>query len=117
LAVSGVIDRQDIRELPWDVLILLAGGLSLGTGVKETGLAEWIAARIPGTLSPLAMAIAFCMTGVVLSNLMSNTAAAALLIPLGAGIVGPQDAPLLIFGVAMGCSAAMALPIATPPNA
>ena len=117
LAVSGVIDAKDIRELPWDVLILLAGGLSLGTGVQVTGLAEWIAAQVPGDLSPVGMAVAFCMTGVVLSNLMSNTAAAALLIPLGAGIVAAEDVPLMIFGVAMGCSAAMALPIATPPNA
>ncbi|WP_193210945.1 SLC13 family permease [Luteolibacter marinus] len=117
LAVTGVIGNRDIRELPWDVLILLAGGLSLGTGVQKSGLAEWLAAQVPGSLSPVGMAVAFCMTGVVLSNLMSNTAAAALLIPLGSGIVGPEDAPLLIFGVAMGCSASMALPIATPPNA
>lgn len=117
LAVSGVIDGRDIRELPWDVLMLLAGGLSLGTGVQVTGLAGWLAQQVPGGLHPTAAALVFCLTGVLLSNLMSNTAAAALLIPLGAGVVGPADAPLVVIGIALGCSAAMALPISTPPNA
>jgi sodium-dependent dicarboxylate transporter 2/3/5 len=48
---------------------------------------------------------------------MSNTAAAALLIPLGASLVPPESAPLVVVSIAISCSAAMALPISTPPNA
>lgn len=117
LAVSGVITANDMRELPWDVLILLAGGLSLGVGVKETGLAEWIAGLVPGTLTPVLIAVVFCLIGLLLSNLMSNTAAAALLVPLAASLVDDASQPMVIVSIAIGCSAAMALPISTPPNA
>ncbi|BCX46442.1 di- and tricarboxylate transporter [Haloferula helveola] len=116
-AVTGVIGATDMRQLPWDVLLLLAGGLSLGVGVKETGLAAWLADQVPNTLPPLAIAAVFCFVGLVLSNLMSNTAAAALLVPLGASLVAAEDSRIVILSVAIGCSAAMALPISTPPNA
>ena len=117
LAVSGVMVPNDMRELPWDVLLLLAGGLSLGVGVKETGLAEWLAGQVPTNLPPIGIAAVFALVGLVLSNLMSNTAAAALLIPLGASVVGLEDARLVIISIAVGCSCAMCLPISTPPNA
>lgn len=118
LSVFGVISSEDIRKLPWDVLLLLAGGLSLGTGVQATGLAEWLARGVPATFHPLATAMIFCMAGVVLSNLMSsNTATAAMLIPIGTGMVGEADVPLVAIGIALGCSAAMILPVSTPPNA
>lgn len=117
LAVCGVMTADDMNKLPWDVLLLLAGGLSLGVGVKETGLATWLANQIPAGLPPLGIAMAFAMVGLVLSNLMSNTAAAALLIPLSASLVGPESVRLVMISVAIGCSSAMCLPISTPPNA
>lgn len=117
LAVTGVMTAEDIRKLPWDVLLLIAGGLSLGVGVKETGLAEWLAGLIPAGLPPLGIAMAFAMVGLFLSNLMSNTAAAALLIPLAGSLVEPDNTRLVMVSVALGCSAAMCLPISTPPNA
>lgn len=118
LAITGVITSEDIRRLPWDVLILLAGGLSLGTGVQATGLAEWLAGQLPTTLHPMSTALVFCILGVVLSNLMSsNTATAAMLIPLGTSVVSTENIPLVAIGIAVGCSAAMALPVSTPPNA
>lgn len=117
LAVSGVIGARDMRELPWDVLLLLAGGLSLGVGVEVTGLAQWLANQVPGDLSVVAIAITFSVLGLFLSNLMSNTAAAALLIPLAASLVPDGQEALVITSIAISCSAAMALPISTPPNA
>jgi sodium-dependent dicarboxylate transporter 2/3/5 len=117
LAVSGVIEARDMRLLPWDVLLLLAGGLSLGVGVEVTGLADWLAAQVPAGLGPVGVAVVFSALGLVLSNLMSNTAAAALLIPLGASLVPPEAASLVVVSIAISCSAAMALPISTPPNA
>lgn len=117
LSVSGVISARDMREIQWDVLLLLAGGLSLGVGVEVTGLAQWFASHVPENLAPVAVAVVFSAMGLFLSNLMSNTAAAALLIPLAAGLVGGQHAALVTVCIAISCSAAMSLPISTPPNA
>lgn len=117
LAVFGVIESKDMRELPWDVLLLLAGGLSLGVGVEVTGLADWIASKVPPGLGVVGVAFVFSALGLVLSNLMSNTAAAALLIPLASSLVGSESQIIVVVAVALSCSAAMALPISTPPNA
>lgn len=117
LAVSGVIGAKDMRILPWDVLLLLAGGLSLGVGVEVTGLAQWFASLVPGNLGVVAIAAVFGILGLFLSNLMSNTAAAALLIPLASSLVGENGSTLVTVTIAISCSAAMALPISTPPNA
>ncbi|MDP0490365.1 MAG: DASS family sodium-coupled anion symporter [Verrucomicrobiota bacterium JB023] len=117
LAVIGVIDADDIRALPWDVLLLLAGGLSLGVGVQESGLAEWMAGKVPDSLSGLGMAMAFGLIAVVLSNLMSNTATAAMLVPLAISIAPAESVRMVLLAIALSCSLAMALPISTPPNA
>lgn len=117
LAVTGVIGARDMRILPWDVLLLLAGGLSLGVGVEVTGLAQWFAGLVPGDLGIVSIAIVFGILGLFLSNLMSNTAAAALLIPLASSLVGENGSILVTVTIAISCSAAMALPISTPPNA
>jgi sodium-dependent dicarboxylate transporter 2/3/5 len=118
LAVTGVVGSLDIRQLPWDVLILLAGGLSLGVGVEATGLAQWMAGQVPAGLGPIALSAVLVVLAVTLSNLMSNTAAASLLVPIGAGLsAGAATAGPLVIPIALACSAAMALPISTPPNA
>lgn len=117
LAVTGVISSRDMRELPWDVLILLAGGLSLGVGINVTGLAEWFASLIPQTWTGLPLVIAFAALAVVLSNLMSNTATANIMMPIGIALVGQENATVFALPVALACSSAMCLPISTPPNA
>lgn len=120
LSVTGVIGVAEIRQLRWDVLILMAGGLSLGVAVTETGLAAWIVAGLPTAGLGLAgAALAFALLTTVLSNFMSNTAAANILVPLGAavgmGLSGTTG--LLPVVIALSASTAMCLPIATPPNA
>lgn len=117
LTATGVLDADDIRKIPWDILLLIAGGLSLGVAVSDTGLATWLVAQFPfAGLPPLALAIAFGYVGIVMSNLMSNTAAANILIPLVLAVVGRSN-PQLVVPVALSVSAAMCLPISTPPNA
>ncbi len=121
-SITGVIRPQDIRTLDWDILILLAGGLSLGVGVSQSGLADWIAAQLGALdMSPWALALAFGFLTLLLSNFMSNTAAANILIPVGlaAGLKaggGPEAAAFAV-PMALSASAAMCLPISTPPNA
>jgi sodium-dependent dicarboxylate transporter 2/3/5 len=120
LSVTGVIGVAEIRQLRWDVLILMAGGLSLGVAVTETGLAAWIVDGLPTDGLGLAgAALAFALLTTVLSNFMSNTAAANILVPLGAavGMGFSGSAGLLPVVIALSASTAMCLPIATPPNA
>jgi sodium-dependent dicarboxylate transporter 2/3/5 len=114
---TAVLRPTDIRGLPWDVLFLLAGGLALGDAIKSTGLADWMVAKVPlHTLGPLAMALALGYVVAIVSNFMSNTAAANVLIPIAISVsVGFEDQ--VVLPVAIAASAAMCLPIATPPNA
>lgn len=120
--VTGVLTARSMRTLPWDVLLLIVGGLSLGVAVKESGLAAWLAAAIPPGWSLASIGIGMALLAALLSSFMSNTATASILLPLLAGVVagatgdGGEMAARLI-PVALVCSTAMVLPISTPPNA
>jgi sodium-dependent dicarboxylate transporter 2/3/5 len=124
LTLSSSFDKEDIRKLPWEVLWLIAGGIALGISMKETGLAEWMVSSISwdqfGYLMLLAL---FGGVALVMSNFLSNTVTASLLIPLAISLAtsGLLDgvAGMMTIGlvVALSASFAMVLPISTPPNA
>lgn len=114
---SGLLSIQEIRNLPWEVLFLLAGGLALGQAVTETGLSAWIVAQLPlSSLPPLAIGCVMGYVTVLMSNFMSNTAAANVLVPIGVALSAGFEANVAVT-IAFGASAAMCLPVATPPNA
>ncbi len=114
---TGILDAQRIRGLPYDVLFLLAGGLALGQTVADTGLSLWIADLLPtDSVTPLAVLLLFAYMTILLSNFMSNTAAATVLIPISI-TVGEAFPGTMAATVALTSSAAMLLPVATPPNA
>lgn len=116
-AAAGVLEDKDVRGFQWDVLLLVAGGLSLGVAVSETGLARWLVGFVPvDTLGRVTLALLLTYLAAGLSNFMSNTAAANILVPLGAALGGEVD-PSMVVPIALGASAAMCLPISTPPNA
>ena len=116
---TNIIRRSDLNSLEWHILILIAGGIALGLGLKTTGLDTIIVDYIPK--SDLIIFPALVVATVVLSTFMSNTAASNLLIPLGISFAtGFNDTELateLGIGVAVAASMAMSLPISTPPNA
>lgn len=117
LTATGILGREDMQRLPWDVLFLLAGGLALGEMVQSTGVATWIVSNLPlDGVGPIGLALAMTYACVLLSNLMSNTAAANVLVPIGVTLAVGFEARVAI-PIAFGASAAMALPISTPPNA
>jgi len=124
LTFFGVIDKDEIRNLPWEVLWLVAGGLALGIALDRTGLAQWLISSIEwGALSRIWLLLVFAVVAVAMSNFLSNTVTATLLIPLAismasSGIAG-SGFNLLITSLVIGISAslAMVLPISTPPNA
>jgi len=124
LTLTHAFEKDDIRNLPWEVLWLIAGGISLGIAMKETGLANWIVGSIGWeNMSYLILLSVFAFVSVMMSNFLSNTVTASLLIPLGitlatSGIVGGPAATLIIgLIIALSTSFAMVLPISTPPNA
>jgi len=116
---TGIIRRSDINALEWHILILIAGGISLGVGMKTTGLDLILIDLVPKNVTIIFPALV--VTTVLLSTFMSNTAASNLLIPLGVsfatGLSNQPSALELGVGVAFAASMAMALPISTPPNA
>ncbi len=117
LTASGILDVEAFRRLPYDVLFLLAGGLALGAAVHETGLAAWLISGLPAEDVPLfLLALAAGAAAVLLSNIMSNTAAANVLVPLAIS-AAPGASLVVALPVALCASAAMAMPVSTPPNA
>lgn len=114
---TGVINAQDLKRIDWDVLILVAGGLSLGVGMEKTGLAHFLVGLAPFESFPLILLmISFAVVTLVISNFMSNTSAANLLIPIAVAIT--VWSPLVgAIAVALAASLAMSLPVSTPPNA
>ncbi|MEM6798761.1 MAG: SLC13 family permease [Planctomycetota bacterium] len=117
LTATGILSADDMRRLPWDILLLIAGGLSLGVAVDKTGLADWVVAQLPTDgVTPWLVVLGFGYLTMVLSNLMSNTATANIVLPLATATLATTDARLAI-PIALSASLAMCLPISTPPNA
>ena len=105
---------------------MVAGGFALGLAMNGTGLAENAVKSIPfGSFNPFVIMVVSGLVCFALSNFISNTATAALLIPIlsvvctgmGDSLAGIGGTSTVIIGVAVAASCAMSLPISTPPNA
>ncbi len=117
LTTLGVLDASDIRAIPWDILLLIAGGLALGVAVTDTGLAIWLVDQLTITQwGVVGLAVTLTYATAFLSNVMSNTAAANILVPI-AMVASVGFEAQTVVPIALGASAAMCLPISTPPNA
>lgn len=125
-AITGVITAKDLQKIDWGVIWMVAGGFALGLALNGTGLAKVAIQAIPfGAWSPIVILIIAGLVCYFLSNFISNTATAALMIPIltvvceGMGeklsVIGGTSTMLI--GIAVAASAAMTLPISTPPNA
>ena len=133
LTACGIFTKEDIKEINWSVLWLVAGGFALGTCLQGTGLAKVLIDSIPFGSMPVILVLV--VAGIVcyfLSNFISNSATAALLIPIliviAEGMADPaaaNNAEFLSLGgskamivfIASCASIAMLFPISTPPNA
>lgn len=125
-AVTGVINAKDLQSINWAVIWMVAGGFALGLGMNGTGLADAAIESIPfGEFSPILILIISGLICYFLSNFISNSATAALIMPIlavvCAGMGDKLDSiggtPIVLIGVAIAASSAMCLPISTPPNA
>jgi solute carrier family 13 (sodium-dependent dicarboxylate transporter), member 2/3/5 len=117
LTLTQVIDAPHVRKLPWDTLMLVAGGLALGIALVNVGLADIIMEQLNDLPLPtFGLAIIFSLVAVLLSNVMSNTAAASILVPLGLSLPAPYSLAVPVI-VAISCSCSLLLPVSTPSNA
>ena len=125
-SLTGVIDRRDLEEINWSVIWMVAGGFALGYALNGSGLAKQAVSSIPfGDFSPLVILVLACLICYALSNFISNSATAALLMPIltvvclamgdKLNVIG--GTPTVLISVAVAASSAMVLPISTPPNA
>lgn len=133
LTCTGIFTKDDIKEINWSVLWLVAGGFALGTALQGTGLAKVIIQAIPfGSMSVLLVLIVSGLVCYTLSNFISHSATSALLIPIlivvAEGMADPSAANnsafmslggpyAMISFIAVSSSIAMLFPISTPPNA
>ncbi len=121
LYALGLAWWKDIeRSADWGVLLLFGGGLTLSRVLSESGAGAWLAGQVGGlfllmpVLVSLVLMILFAM---LLTEVTSNTASAALLVPLFMGMAPQIDGMSIAVVVAMATSCAFLLPVATPPNA
>ncbi len=125
-ALTGVITKRDLEQINWSVIWMVAGGFALGYGLNASGLAANAVKSIPfGEFSPLLILLLSGIICYALSNFISNSATAALLMPIlavvctamGGKLETIGGTPTVLIGVAIAASSAMVLPISTPPNA
>jgi sodium-dependent dicarboxylate transporter 2/3/5 len=122
--VTGIMGKEELKQINWDVLWLVAGGIAIGIGLDKTGLAVALAHAIDyESLAPFAVIVALSLVCWLMANFMSNTATANLLMPIAAAIgtsmtglesVGGLQGLLVV--VAFSASLGMILPVSTPPN-
>lgn len=122
--VTGVMSAKDLRSLNWEVLWLVAGGVALGQAMFASGLSEWFVGLVPfESMAGVAVIAVVGVVAITMSTFISNTATAALLLPLVAALGASSPAlsglggalPLVLMAT-FACSMSMALPVSTPPN-
>ncbi|MEX0957811.1 MAG: DASS family sodium-coupled anion symporter [Burkholderiales bacterium] len=120
---TRTLTGADLGRIEWSVLILIAGGISLGAGMSMTGLADIAVGWLPvgDGQGVLWLAAVLAVTTLLLSTFMSNTAASNLLLPIGISAAvafdGVAHTREIAMTIALAAALAMSLPISTPPNA
>ncbi len=116
-----VLDWTNAVDIPWGVILLFGGGLAIAAGFGETGLAVWIGGQLEALagVSMVLILLTVVLMTVFLTEVTSNTATTAMLMPILAGVaVGIGVHPFgLMIAAATAASFAFMLPVATPPNA
>jgi len=116
-----LLDWETAIRIPWGILILFAGGICIASAFVNSGISQIIGEALAGlsNLHPVLLLAAICLCVTFLTEITSNTATTALLMPiLAAAAIGADlDPRLLMVPAAMSASCAFMLPVATGPNA
>jgi len=121
IAPRPLLTWREARALPWDVLLLFGGGLSLAAAMESSGLAtrigQWMGG-LEGLPLPLVL-LGIAVVTVIVSELASNAATASMGMPIAVSLAAALGQPPLLFMLTIGLAASVgyALPMATPPNA
>ena len=127
-SATGILKARHLEHINWAVLWMVAGGFALGTALNQTGLATRLIQIIPfASWNALIVMIVGGLICYFLSNFISNSASANLVVPIlvvvGTAMKDNPDfialggVPAMIIGIAIAASVAMCLPVSTPPNA
>jgi sodium-dependent dicarboxylate transporter 2/3/5 len=116
-----VLDWTAAEKIPWGVLVLFGGGLSLAAAIQESGLAAWIGTAVSGMrgVPPLLLILGVVTIITLLTEFTSNTATAAAFLPIAASLASGAGVSPLVLAMAAGLAASngFMLPVGTPPNA
>jgi sodium-dependent dicarboxylate transporter 2/3/5 len=118
---SRLLDWNTAVTIPWGVLILIGGGLALADGFTSTGLGDWIAGQLSflGSANYMIMILVLVTLAILPTEMISNTATAALLLPISASLATSMGINPILFmaPVAIATSYGFIMPVGTPPNA
>jgi sodium-dependent dicarboxylate transporter 2/3/5 len=130
LVLSDTMDWDDLVDIDWGVILLFGGGIALAGALADTGATEWIANTVFSSLTgaSIVLVVAIVVLLVIfLTEMTSNTATSAIIVPILIGLgsvfaatLGLTEVAAAIFlatSGAIAASFAFALPVATPPNA
>ena len=118
---SALLDWENANKIPWGILLLIGGGLSLSGAIQKSGLAAWLGQNLPSFSGVEVVLSIVCLVIfiVFLTELTSNTATMATMAPiLGSfACINGIDLNLIFVAATLSVSFAFMLPVATPPNA
>jgi len=122
LFFTGLLDERDLPRANWGTLLLIGGGLSLGSAIEVSGLVVKISDLLllftggAAGLVTIALVVAF---GLGISIIASNTASAGIFLPIALGLASSTGVSPVVLAVAVGISTSLdfMLPVGTPPNA
>jgi len=121
MSPKKLLDWDTAVTIPWGVLILIGGGLALANGFTSTGLGDWIAIQLNflGNANYIVIVLVFVTLAILPTEMISNTATAALLLPISASLATSMGLnPLLLMApIAIAASYGFIMPVGTPPNA
>lgn len=123
VCISGAIDWKGVeKSTDWGVLLLFGGGITLSTVLKDSGASQFIANHLVTyvhNMNIFSIILIVTLFIIFLTEVTSNTASAALLVPLFVSIAHSLELPSLALAliIGIGASCAFMLPVATPPNA
>ncbi|MCP4545981.1 MAG: DASS family sodium-coupled anion symporter [bacterium] len=115
--VTGLFKKEQLRDVSWDILLLIGGGLALGVGIKQTGLGLTVVQSLAlDGLPPFTAMLIMGTVMALLATFISNTASSNIILPLAMMLTITAPAVMSVT-VALCASFGMSLPISTPPNA
>jgi len=122
LFALGLLDSTDLSRISWPTLLLFGGGLSLGSAINQVGIDTWLTTLLQGWIAGIPLFItllALVFFGIAVTMVASNTASAAILIPLMLPLSSSLgiDMKSMAMLVAIGVSLDFMMPVGTPPSA